>query len=191
MKYKQSASFITVALVIISLLCNGLFTGCLPASPGGGSRGERKKMLIPDETAGRWEGYSLSTSDADGHGGQPVAAGIPSLPFVLSDTLFGGGPEAKPYLLLRLPTADYDFLLLGAKGYEAYLPGWLKSWSQTGREGLAIELAAGKVTGQTALQLSATGLDNPVPVVLPLGCRFIKTRRLLYAAVARSHDHPV
>lgn len=158
MKYKKLASFISVALFILG--------GCLPSSPGGGSRGDRKKMLIPDETAGRWEGYNLSASGADGRGGQPVAAGIPSLPFVLSDTLFGGGAEAKPYILLRVPTADYDFLLLGAKTYEAWFPGWIKSWSQTGRAGLAIEMATGKVTGQTAMQLSVPGLDNPVPVVL-------------------------
>lgn len=135
-------------------------------------------MFTLDGADGNWEGYSLSGSGAkpgpgvkDGPGfqagtGQPAAVGFPSLPFALSDTLLQQGAGMHAYVLLRLPSADYDFLLLGAKSYEAWFPGWLKSWPQTGREGLMIDLSAGKATEHSVFRLTAPGLDNPVPLVL-------------------------
>ena len=123
-------------------------------------------MLNPDAGDGSWEGYSLSAPGAKAGSRQPDGIDIPALPFAVSDTLLLQGAGLHPYVLLRLSSADYDFLLLGAKSYEAWLPGWLKSWSQTGREGLVIDLSAGKATGRSAFQLRAPGLDNPVPLVL-------------------------
>lgn len=123
-------------------------------------------MFTLDAADGNWEGYSLSTSGAKAGSGQPGVAGVPTLPFAVSDTLLQQGGSLHPYILLRLSSADYDFLLLGANTYEAWFPGWLKSWSQSGREGLVIDLSTGKATGQSAFRLTAPGLDNPVPLML-------------------------
>jgi hypothetical protein len=166
MKHKQFSFFNTIKTGMLFLLCGGLLTGCLPSSPGGSSRGERKKMFTLDGTDGLWEGYSLSASGAKAGSGQPGMADVPMLPFTVSDTLLQQSAGLHPYVLLRLSSADYDFLLLGAKNFEAWLPGWLKSWSQTGREGLMIDLSAGKATGRSVFRLTAPGLDNPVPLVL-------------------------
>lgn len=167
MKYKQFPSFFTVATIAIFIGCSGLLTGCLPAPGSSPTRGERKKMFTLDGADGVWEGYSLtSPSGSPVHTGDPASVAFPALPFAMSDTLLLLGTEPKPFVLLRLPAADYDFLLLGAKNYEPYFPGWLKNWSQTGREGLVIDLAAGKVSGRSNLQLRVPGLENPVPLVL-------------------------
>ena len=167
MKHKRSLFFDTAKTVMLFLLCSGLLVSCLPSSPAGQSRGERKKMFTLDGTDGSWEGYSLSPSGAKAGTGQPGASvSVPPLPFVLSDTLLKQGAGLHAYVLLRLPSADYDFLLLGAKNYEAWFPGWLKSWSQTGREGLMIDLSAGKATARSIFQLKAPGLDTPLPLVL-------------------------
>ena len=168
MKYKQFPSFFTVATIAIFIGCSALLTGCLPA-PGSSPnpRGERKKMLTVDEPDGAWEGYSLSSPSASNvQGGEPGAVAFPPLPFALGDTLLSLGAEQKSFVLLHLATADYDFLLLGAKNYEAYFPAWLKSWSQTGREGLVIDLATGNASGRSVFQLTTPGLENPVPLVL-------------------------
>jgi hypothetical protein len=176
MKYKQFPSFFTVATIAIFIGCSGVLTGCLPAPGSSPTRGERKKMFTLDEPDGVWEGYSLSSPVASNvrpdiytdlrHSGEPGAVAFPPLPFALSDTLLSLGAEPKSFVLLRLPAADYDFLLLGAKNYEAYFQAWLKSWSQTGREGLVIDLAAAKVSGRSVFQLTGPGLENPVPLVL-------------------------
>jgi hypothetical protein len=166
MKHKQSLFFNTAKTVLFFLLCGGLLTACLPSSPAGPSRGERKKMFTLDGADGGWEGYSLSASDAKAGFGQPGALAVPQLPFAVSDTLLQSRTGLRPYILLRLPSADYDFLLLGAKSYEAWFPGLLKSWAQSGREGLVIDLSAGKAADQSVLQLTAPGLDNPVPLML-------------------------
>ena len=164
MIHKQSFIFSTARTVMLFLLFGGFLTACLPAAPS--SRGGRKKMLTLDGADVNWEGFSLSTSGAKTGSGKPGVAGFPTLPFAVSDTLLQQGGSLHPYVLLRLPAADYDFLLIGANTYEAWFPGWLKSWSQTGREGLVIDLSAGKATGQGAFRLTAPGLDNPVPLML-------------------------
>lgn len=166
MKHKQSIFFSTAKTGLLFLLCGSLLTGCLPSSPAGPSRGDRKKMFTLDGTDGSWEGYSLSASDAKAGIGQPGAVAVPPLPFALSDTLLQQGSGLHAYVLLHLPSADYDFLLLGARNYEPWFPGWLKSWPQTGREGLMIDLSAGNATGRSVFQLTAPGLDNPIPLVL-------------------------
>lgn len=188
MQYKQTRFSVTVKTVTLFLLCGGLLASCLPSSPGRSHGGDRKKMLNLDDATGDWEGYSLTAPEAQ-HGAipspalgaipgtqqsaatqpgtdQPGAPAFPPLPFALSDTLLQRGAAIQTYMLLRLSSADYDFLLLGAKNYEAWLPVWLKSWPQTGREGLIIDLSAGKATSQIAFQLTAPGVDNPVPLVL-------------------------
>ena len=147
------------------LLCNSLLTGCLPASPGSG-RPERKKMFTLDQADSRWEGNRLSASGTRGGSRQSGAVVFPPLPFALSDTLLQVGGGLRPYLLVHLSSGDYDLLLLGAKTYEGYLPGWLKAWPQTGREGIIIDLSAGKPTGRDVFQFSTPDLDNPVPLVL-------------------------
>jgi hypothetical protein len=177
MKYKQS--FIVGAMMALCLMGNGLLTGCAPSSPGGPSRGERKKMFTFDQADVRWEGNGLAGSGsrgfgAGGSGGTAVPGGaawpggaaVPPLPFALGDTLLQKDGGSQLYALLHLPSADYDFLLMGAKIYEPYLPGWLKAWSQTGREGLVIDLSAGKATARTSFQLSGPGLEKPIPLVL-------------------------
>ncbi|TDW96268.1 hypothetical protein [Dinghuibacter silviterrae] len=161
MKHIQALSFDTAKFVVLLLVCISLSPGCLP-SPAGPSRAPRKKMFTLDETDGLWEGNSLTSPGSR----LPNAMVAPSLPFAMSDTLLQGRAGMEPYVLLRMPSADVDFLLLGAKNYEAWFPGWLKSWSQTGRQGLVIDLSSGKATGRTTFQLSAPGLDSPVPLVL-------------------------
>ena len=164
MKHKPSLFFSTAKTVVFFWLCSGLLTACLPSSPS--SRPERKKMFIPDGTDGLWEGYSLTAPGGKTGTGQPGSVTVPQLPFAVSDTLLQGSAGLQPYILLRLSSADYDFLLLGAKNYEAWFSGWLKSWPQTGREGLIIDLSAGKATGRSAFRLTAPGLDSPVPLLL-------------------------
>ena len=166
MKHKRSLLLDTAKTGILFLLCAALLTSCLPSSPAGSSRGPRKKMFTLDGTDGNWEGYSLSTPGAKAGMGQPGAVDVPPLPFALSDTLLQQGASLHTYILLRLPSADYDFLLLGARNYEAWLPGWLKSWSQTGREGLMLDLSTGKAAARSVFQLTAPGLDTPIPLVL-------------------------
>ena len=162
MKHKQSLFFNTAKNVLFFLLCSSFLIGCLPSSPSGPSRGERKKMFTLDGADVNWEGYSLSTSGAKAG----TSVGVPQLPFTVSDTLLQQRTGLQPYILIRLSSADYDFLLLGAKNFEAMLPGWLKNWQQTGREGLVIDLSAGKAAEQSVFQLTAPGLNNPVPLVL-------------------------
>ena len=150
----------------LCLLCNGLLTGCAPTSPGSG-RGERKKMFTFDQADVRWEGNSLIGSGSRGLGpAGPGGAAVPPLPFALGDTLLQDHGGSQLYAVLHLPSSDYDLLLLGAKMYEPYLPGWLKAWPQTGREGLMIDLSAGKATARTSFQLSCPGLEKPIPLVL-------------------------
>jgi hypothetical protein len=166
MRYKQSRSFSASAALAMILLCSGLLTGCLPSPGGGSERGERKKMFTLDEGDISWEGNGLTGSASRNFSVQPGTVPFPPLPFVVSDTLFRSAAGQQSYILLRLPTADYDFLLLGAKTYESYFPGWLKAWPQTGREGLMIDLSAGKAAERSVFQLTCPGLERPVPLVL-------------------------
>ena len=160
MKYGSNIRFVAAATIAVFLLGNVLLTGCAPSGGGsGGGRGERKKMFTLNQMDGLWEGYSLSSS---GSHGNSTTTGIPPLPFALSDTLLG----THNYALLSLPVADYDLLLPFVKTYEPYFPQWLKMWQQTGKEGLAINLATGKVSGSKVLQLSGAGMEQPVSVVL-------------------------
>lgn len=160
MKYDSTIRCVAAVTIAVFLLGNVLLTGCAPSGGGsGGGRGERKKMFTLTQMDGLWEGNSLSPSGSHGYSNTTV---IPPLPFALSDTLLG----THNYALLRLPVADYDLLLPFVKTYEPYFPQWLKMWQQTGREGLAINLAAGEVSGRTMLQLSGAGMEQPVPVVL-------------------------
>jgi len=164
MQNKQPHFLITAKIALLLLLCSGLVTGCMPSSPGGKQRPERKKMFTLDGTDGSWEGYSLSASRGQTGAGNPGAANVPLLPFSVGDTVMGAG--LRPYMLVRLPSADYDFLLPGAKNYEALFPGWLKNLPQTGRDGLVIDLASGKASNQSVFQLGAPGLSNAVPLIL-------------------------
>lgn len=124
-------------------------------------------MFTFDQADVRWEGNSLIGSGSRGFGPVgPGEAAVPPLPFALGDTLLQKDGASQLYAALHLPSSDYDLLLMGAKIYEAYLPDWLKAWPQTGREGLVIDLSAGKATARTSFQLSGPGLEKPIPLVL-------------------------
>jgi hypothetical protein len=149
-----------IAIVLFLVLAGGL-TGCLP-SQGGGGKGERKKMLNLDGQDGAWEATSLgsganfgaaSFASAESYPNK-MAAAYPRLPFTLLDTTIRVGGEMADFMLLRLPTADYDYLLLAAKGFESWLPSWLNAWPQSGRHGIVIDLSGGTATQRADFQVS-------------------------------------
>ena len=149
--------------LLISLSLSFFMTGCLPAG-GGGPAGKpaRKKMLTSDLSVGGWEGIGL----APGSGGNQPAPGAPTLPFYFVDTTMRIGGEETNVALLRSPSAAYDYLLLLAKGYEAWLPTWLAAWPQSGRQGFVIDLTAGAASQRVDLQVKCPGVQGAIPLVL-------------------------
>jgi hypothetical protein len=168
MKYITTRAAAPMIVVICSLLLSGLLPGCLPTGPGK-TPPTRKKMPAPRLSDGSWEGGgSISLDPAT-----PSSAGMPVLsapwPFAMADTTIGLGNRSDDFVVLRLPSTDYDYLLLSAKNFEPLLPMWLNSWPQSGRRGIAIDLSTGG-SGLTVLRADYR-LDCPaqhvsLPVVL-------------------------
>ena len=147
--------------LLISLSLSYFMTGCMP---GGGAPGKpaRKKMLTSDLSAGGWEGAGL----APGSDGSRPALDAPSLPFYFMDTTMLIGGEETNVALFRSPSAECDYLLLFAKGYEAWLPAWLAAWPQSGRHGFVIDLTAGNASQRLDLQVKCAGIQGAIPLVL-------------------------
>lgn len=152
-----------IKALVFCVAFSAALAGCLPSMPGGG-RPERKKMFTSDALEGEWEGSALTVA-AQTTAPRSVAFYSP-LPFTLVDTTINLNGEEADYMLLRLPTADYDYLLLAAKNYESWLPTWLAAWPQSGRHGVAIELNGGTATERADFQVTVPGLSEPIPLIL-------------------------
>jgi len=143
----------------------GGMTGCMTGSTtSAGGRPVRKKILTPD----------LQPENCNSTGflgaGQSVneAPGIqsPQLPFYMIDTTIAFDGNSLKYYILRVPGPEFDFLLPMAKTYEAYLNSLMAYWPMMDHDGLAIDLSAGKPTGQTRFELSGSGQEVTVPLVI-------------------------
>ena len=159
MQFKKMTGPVLGLMIILWLSAS--MTGCMPGG-GGPGKPARKKMLTADLSVGGWEGVNL----APGSGGSRRVLDAPSLPFYLMDTTMRIGGEETNVALLRSPSADYDYLLLFAKGYEAWLPTWLAAWPQSGRHGFVIDLTAGAASQRVDMQLQCPGLQEAIPLVL-------------------------
>jgi len=160
MQFKKMT--VPAAGLLIFLWLSFFMTGCLPGGGGPGGKPARKKMLTSDPSPGGWEGVSLAPQS----GGNQPALDAPSLPFYLMDTTMRIGGEEMNVALLRSPSADYDYLLLAAKGYEAWLPAWLAAWPQSGRQGFVIDLTVGTASQRVDLQVQCPGIQQAIPLVL-------------------------
>jgi hypothetical protein len=165
MQFKKKTVPVVGLLIVLSLILMALsffMTGCMPGGGGPGGKPARKKMLTADLSVGGWEGLGL----APGSGESRQALNAPALPFYLMDTTMLIGGEETNVALLRSPSADYDYLLLFAKGYEAWLPAWLAAWPQSGRQGFVIDLTTGDASQRADLQVKCPGLQEAIPLVL-------------------------
>ena len=161
MQFKKMTVPVVGLLIFLSL--SVFMTGCLPGGGGPGGKPGRKKMLTADLSVGGWEGVGLAPGL---DGSRPPAPGAPALPFYFVDTTMHIGGEEMNVALLRSPSADYDYLLLLAKGYEAWLPTWLAAWPQSGRQGFVIDLTAGAASQRVDLQVKCPGVQGAIPLVL-------------------------
>jgi hypothetical protein len=152
----------TFLSLIVFLLITFGYSACMPSnSPT--SRPGRKKML--DMTAGSngWEVYGFARPENEELLQQ---ATTPPLPFSLSDTSLLLRGERSDFLLLRVPSAEFDLLLPAAKPYESMLSAWLSSWPQLGRTGVVIDLSLGKASHRTNLQIVCDAQRISLPLVL-------------------------
>jgi len=152
-------------LLPVCLAFSLMTASCLPSGPAGG-RPERRKMLTPDALEGSWESSGLTASPRRTASGAAAGMTALALPFTLADTTILQGGEELDYMLLRLPSADYDYLLLAAKNFESWLPSWLAAWPQSGRHGVAIQLTGGTATNRTDFLVTVAGLSDPLPLIL-------------------------
>lgn len=146
------------------LLLAGYLPGCTPGPGSPGSKPARKKMLNLDTQSDGWEAYQFA-SPAPGSAASATSQ-YPPLPFALADTTIMLGGESADFYVLRVPSADFDFLLPMAKTYEPWLTAWLAAWPQMGRRGVAIDLSAGKPTRRASFQVECAAQHVSLPLVV-------------------------
>ena len=151
--------------VLCYLFLSGCLAGCLPGPGSPTQRPQRKKMLNEALTGGNFEGISLTSPTMGGsQNGMPA---MPPLPFVLTDSIIGLGGQNADFLVLRVPSTQFDFLLPMAQMYEPYLTSWLNAWPRLGRKGVAIDLTVGGQPTQRAnFELSYASQQLSFPLVI-------------------------
>lgn len=140
-------------------------TGCLPGPGSPTNRPQRKKMLTDGISGDGIEAIGFAGPTA----GNRTATGavVPPLPFALVDSVIALGGDNADFFVLRVPSNQFDFLLPMALTYEPYLSGWLNSWQQLGRKGLAIDLTAnGQPTRRANYQLEYPAQRISFPLVV-------------------------
>ena len=154
----------TVMAAFLFLLIAGSLPGCMPGPGSPAGRPARKKMLNLDARSDGWDAYYFA-SPAPG-----IAASAtnqyPPLPFALADTTIMLGGDNAQFFVLRVPSADLDFLLPMAKTYEPWLSAWLAAWPQMGRRGVAIDLSAGKATKRAGYQVECAAQHVSLSLVV-------------------------
>lgn len=147
-----------------------LLVACAMSScaPGGGgsptSKPARKKMLNMSSGDNGWDAFSMAPNGAQGATAGSIS--YPPLPFALADTVISMGGDNADFYILRIPSSNMDFLLPMVMSYEPWLAGWINAWPQLGRQGIVIDLSAGKVTHRTTLKVEAVAQQINIPLVL-------------------------
>jgi hypothetical protein len=153
-----------VMAAILFLLFAGSLPGCMPGPGSPAGKPPRKKMLSLDAQGDGMEAYQL-TSPAPGEGVLATKL-YPPLPFALADTTIAFGGDNADFYVLRIPSAQFDFLLPMVKTYEPWLSAWLSAWPQMGRRGVAIDLSAGKATRRAIYQVESAAQHVSIPLVV-------------------------
>ena len=137
-------------------------SGCVTGPSNPANKPPRKKMdSAPLRDNGGWDSFSLVTSDKT-----PALPQYLPMPFTMTDTLLAFNGTSADFYIVRAPSSNFDFLLPMAKVYEPYLSAYLGSWTQTGRQGIAIDVSAGNAALRSSFQLESEDHHVSIPVVL-------------------------
>ncbi len=148
MKYVTDHKITIIRAVTLMLIAGSILTACAPGGPP-----PRKKFPLTSLDEGGWEGRGPSVTNH-------------RTSFVYADTLITLSGKTADFLLLRLPSRDYDFLLPAIKSKESLLTNWLNYWPKLDRHGVVIDLSDDRGTQRADFQLTCPDADVSIPLIL-------------------------